>query len=184
MRDAELAQNAILLQPGVVNTSVYFVMSGEFVVSLDPTSDGIIAMLNPCDAIGEISFLDHKPPSTYVVATTDATVLICPEALMWHTLRRRPGFALNMLELLPCTTADESMDRLNAVRRHIEQSPFELPDGQSIRCSVSVGVATWQLGQDLNALISLADTALYQAKHDGRNQVSLAPSEGSHLADL
>jgi diguanylate cyclase (GGDEF)-like protein len=67
---------------------------------------------------------------------------------------------------------------------HIEQTPFELPDGQRIRCSVSVGVATWQRGQDLDALVRLADDALYRAKHDGRNQVSLAPSEGSHLADL
>jgi diguanylate cyclase (GGDEF)-like protein len=291
-----LAKNAVLLQPGVVNTSVYFVMSGEFVVSCDPASNDVIAMLTPCDAIGEISFLDHKPPSTYVVATADASVLVCPESLMWHMLRRRPGFALNMLELLverfrdtsdklkdglararhfqkrseidaltgiynrswcnevfphqidlcerlnqpvnlamldmdhfkrvndeyghpagdavlrqaatlireqlratdliarfggeefivmlPCTTTDESLDRLNAVRRHIEQTPFDLPDGQSIRCTVSIGVATWQLGQDLNALVSLADNALYQAKHKGRNQVSWGPCEGSQLAGL
>jgi diguanylate cyclase (GGDEF)-like protein len=281
-----LPENAILLQPGVVNTSIYFVISGEFVVTHDPTAIDVVAKLIPCDCIGEISFLDHKPPSTYVMATVTSKVLVCPEELMWQMLKRRTDFPFNMLELLverfrdtsdqlkvglarvqyfqkrsevdaltgiynrnwctevfprqidlcerlvqpvslamldmdqfkrvndqyghpagdavlrqaatfirdqlratdliaryggeefivmlPGTPSHEAMDKLGAVREHIQKTPFQLPDGQSIHCTVSIGVVAWRSGLDLNTLIRLADEALYRAKHQGRNQVTLA----------
>jgi diguanylate cyclase (GGDEF)-like protein len=46
-------------------------------------------------------------------------------------------------------------------------------DGVSVR--VSVGVAAWQEGMDLAALIAAADAALYQAKEGGRDRVAVAP---------
>mgnify|MGYP001374550834 CR=1 FL=1 len=41
--------------------------------------------------------------------------------------------------------------------------------------TVSAGIAVSEAGEDFSSLLNRADAALYQAKHDGRNQVRLAP---------
>ena len=37
--------------------------------------------------------------------------------------------------------------------------------------TVSIGVTEYQAGDDLDAIVKRADTLLYKAKHEGRNQV-------------
>jgi diguanylate cyclase (GGDEF)-like protein len=45
--------------------------------------------------------------------------------------------------------------------------------------TVSIGVAQWDGRQSPEQLIGVADGALYQAKHQGRNQVVTAPPAAS-----
>lgn len=40
--------------------------------------------------------------------------------------------------------------------------------------TISVGVKLWRPGEDVDAMLMAADTALYRAKHEGRNRVCLA----------
>ena len=40
--------------------------------------------------------------------------------------------------------------------------------------TVSVGLATWQPGEDGGALLRRADAALHRAKHSGRDRVEVA----------
>jgi diguanylate cyclase len=44
------------------------------------------------------------------------------------------------------------------------------------RITMSVGVAQYYAGEDIEGLIERADAALYTAKHNGRNQVAAAPT--------
>jgi diguanylate cyclase (GGDEF)-like protein len=68
------------------------------------------------------------------------------------------------------------------IRAHVEASAF--PTGvrgvaQSIRCTVSIGVATLSGGSGgPEALLAAADAALYRAKAKGRNQVEVQPAPG------
>ena len=64
----------------------------------------------------------------------------------------------------------------------MDQRPFLLPDTQeSIRVTVSIGVAVCcfdclnrnSASDNAQALLKLADTALYDSKGAGRNQVTL-----------
>jgi diguanylate cyclase (GGDEF)-like protein len=45
--------------------------------------------------------------------------------------------------------------------------------------TVSIGIAQWDGRQSPEQLIGVADGALYQAKHEGRNQVVTAPPAAS-----
>ena len=67
--------------------------------------------------------------------------------------------------------AAELAERL---RSGIEANAFDLGSGQALRVTESIGVATRQPGEDMEALIRRADEALYAAKNNGRNQVCLA----------
>ena len=52
---------------------------------------------------------------------------------------------------------------------------FELPDGDQVGMSASIGVAAYgDHNGTANELLEAADSALYQAKHHGRNRVELA----------
>jgi diguanylate cyclase (GGDEF)-like protein len=58
-----------------------------------------------------------------------------------------------------------------------ESVQAELPggNGESFRCTASFGLACWQPGEAIDALLRRADAAVYAAKHAGRNQVRVAP---------
>jgi predicted signal transduction protein with EAL and GGDEF domain len=56
------------------------------------------------------------------------------------------------------------------LRKAVVQQPFELPDGQRLNVSCSIGFAPYPLGQGgWQAAVDLADQALYRAKARGRN---------------
>lgn len=78
-----------------------------------------------------------------------------------------------LVGLAGCNLQDAQMIA-ERTRRQIEQTPFSLDGGESIRLSASIGVAGMQEGpEDLGALIRYSDEAVYAAKDTGRNCVAL-----------
>ena len=74
------------------------------------------------------------------------------------------------LLVLPGTGREGALAVAQRVRAATEAAAFPgLPPGR--RVTVSVGVATYARGEELQALLARADKALYQAKAAGRNQV-------------
>lgn len=64
-----------------------------------------------------------------------------------------------------------------AIAERIRAAQAESPitwQGRPLAVTVSGGVAAWQRGESLEALIHRADAALYAAKHGGRDQVRAA----------
>lgn len=76
--------------------------------------------------------------------------------------------------ILPETTYNGARAASERVRTAIaEMIVPELEEQQGI--TVSIGVAAYQPGDDIDETINNADKALYQAKSHGRNQVCMAP---------
>jgi diguanylate cyclase len=71
----------------------------------------------------------------------------------------------------------QAMETAEKVRDAIETTKLTL-DRETVRVTVSVGVAEVAEGESIESLGGRADAALYQAKQKGRNQVCLAPSRG------
>lgn len=76
------------------------------------------------------------------------------------------------LLVLPGAGPSEVQQILERVRQCVCGSPIEYA-GQTVEVTVSVGGAT-RCGESVDALIRVADGALYQAKGRGRNQVVMA----------
>lgn len=79
------------------------------------------------------------------------------------------------LVVLPDTDATGARVLAEKLRAAVEQTGFTARDGRAIPLTISVGFHTllpeWLNEADLDALISSADQALYQAKQKGRNRV-------------
>lgn len=77
--------------------------------------------------------------------------------------------------LLPGTSIEEAAALAEAVRRLVPAAA--LPEVYPpLEVHVSVGVACLRPGDDTQALLAAADTALYRAKHTGRDRVCVAPA--------
>ena len=76
--------------------------------------------------------------------------------------------------LMPQTGKDTALRVAERIRRALEARGVNVDIGR-IEVTVSAGVATYGAdGEDWDALLSAADTALYEAKNHGRNQVAAA----------
>lgn len=74
--------------------------------------------------------------------------------------------------ILPRNDATIAVRIANRMRQEIERFDWSsLSPGLAV--TISVGCAQWQSTMSIETLIAAADQALYQAKHQGRNQVCL-----------
>lgn len=77
--------------------------------------------------------------------------------------------------LLPETSEVEAAEVAERLRVSIESTEVPIESGVPIRITVSIGVASLRSKDDnLDLLLSKADGALYDAKHQGRNRVCVA----------
>jgi diguanylate cyclase (GGDEF)-like protein len=78
--------------------------------------------------------------------------------------------------ILPHTSADKAAAIAESIRHAVEAAAIEHSSSSVMDClTISIGSATIIPNQSTSAetLIALADKALYQSKHSGRNQVTL-----------
>jgi diguanylate cyclase (GGDEF)-like protein len=70
-------------------------------------------------------------------------------------------------------SADDLMERLNALRDRIASTPI-ISTGLAVRVTISAGIAVAQSSEGFDQLYSAADHALYSAKAAERNRITLA----------
>jgi len=75
--------------------------------------------------------------------------------------------------LLPETDINGVRNVAEKIRRAVEESKMELPDGVELKYTVSLGITEADFEKDRNVekVIGRADEALYDAKESGRNRV-------------
>ena len=76
--------------------------------------------------------------------------------------------------LLPGVDLSSAKGIADRICASVARQPFALSSGLTLPASVSIGVACWNQQERLHALLHAADSALYQAKRQGRNQVIAA----------
>ncbi|HEX6089479.1 MAG TPA: GGDEF domain-containing protein [Gemmatimonadales bacterium] len=102
--------------------------------------------------------------------------------LIRHSLRRSDLVARyggeEFVVVLPVTTAEQAIDKMEAIREAVAQLPIRLPKQQTTALlTMSAGVAVFpEDGVTADELLDCADDRLFQAKQAGRNRVVGPPS--------
>lgn len=72
--------------------AIYIVIEGRLKVIIGSNADPI-ATLGVGELVGELSFLDSRPPNATVTAATDTVVMALPRLLLQSKLKKDPAFS-------------------------------------------------------------------------------------------
>lgn len=79
--------------------------------------------------------------------------------------------------ILPETTAEKAHEAADRLRAIVAETDIPVDEGAPLRVTVSIGIATLSdKSTNIDRLLRLADGALYEAKHGGRNRVCVSRS--------
>jgi diguanylate cyclase (GGDEF)-like protein len=96
----DIAEGDVLLSPQRENRCVYVVLSGRLSVHVGALDAPKIADLIPGSCAGEMSLIEDKDPSAFVVAVEDSHLMVISHHLLWQIVDRSHTFAKNLLIVL------------------------------------------------------------------------------------
>jgi len=119
-RRLRVPAGAVLIEQGVPVETLYIVLQGELqVTQRDATR--VIARLSAGEVVGEMSFIDARPPSATVSAATDSVVYAISKARLQHELETNAPFAARFYKAVATFLSDRVRQTLGS-----EPNPDEL----------------------------------------------------------
>ena len=95
-----LSPGDVLIEAGAVNRHLYLLLSGQLSIRLASPQSEPVLTLEVGQSVGELSLVDHKPASAFVVAESESRVLVVDEELVWIITNSSHGVASNLLFML------------------------------------------------------------------------------------
>ena len=96
----QVPAGAILLAPGQGNDSIHLLITGRLRIHLDRADSADYIPIEEGGCFGELSIIDGRSVSAYVVADRPSSVLTIHESVFWERLIPHPGVARNLLRVL------------------------------------------------------------------------------------
>jgi diguanylate cyclase (GGDEF)-like protein len=92
-----LGAGEVLIVAGQDNRTVYFLIEGHVRIHLTSIRNQPTAILGPGESVGEMSVIDHKPASAFVVAAEPVRLLAMEEEILWSLVHSSHAAASNLL---------------------------------------------------------------------------------------
>ncbi|PIQ50494.1 MAG: GGDEF domain-containing protein [Comamonadaceae bacterium CG12_big_fil_rev_8_21_14_0_65_59_15] len=105
----------VLLDPDRVNHDIYVILDGELLVCLEPLMPQPLVRLRVGDCVGELSIIDARVPSAYVVAAVKTRLLTIAKPVLWQMLANQPVMALNLLHVLSQRIRENNVVLLSSI---------------------------------------------------------------------
>ncbi len=137
----------VLIDEGKRIDALYILLDGELSVSTAATNDREIACLSNGEVVGEMSFIDTRPPSATVTAKSNALVLAIPRNELTSKLRQDTGFASRFYRALAIFLS-------NRLRATVNQLSYGTDE------TVTVDLPDAELGPEAKDSVALAQTRL------------------------
>ena len=96
----DVAAGEILLVPGQANDAIHLLVSGRLRIHLDHADSADYIPIEEGGCFGELSIIDGRPVSAYVVADQPSRIVTVSEKVVWDRLVTHPGVARNLLKVL------------------------------------------------------------------------------------
>lgn len=133
-----LADGETLLTPGQQNNAIHVLLDGQLHIHLNAADAPDFITIEPGGCIGELSIIDGKPVSAYVLAAGECTVMLIHEQAFWDELIPLPGVARNLLRVLSnrMRLNNELIIKRMADRLKLEMLERELATASRIQASM------------------------------------------------
>lgn len=96
----DLETGETLLSPGSKNENVYVVLSGELNVHVGAPDTPALATMEVGACVGEMSIIEDRDPSAYVIAAEPTHLLIIHKDVLWSLVDASHEFSKNLLVVL------------------------------------------------------------------------------------
>ncbi len=97
-RDIETGE--LLLSPGTRNEHVFVVLSGKLNVHVGSPDASILATVEVGACAGEMSIIEDRDPSAYVIAAEPTHLLVIHQTILWKMVNASHEFSKNLLVVL------------------------------------------------------------------------------------
>ncbi|MEM9402933.1 MAG: GGDEF domain-containing protein [Pseudomonadota bacterium] len=96
----DLSSGEQLLSPGHSNEHVYVVLAGSLRVHVGSPNTEPLAIMEPGACVGEMSIIESRDPSAYVIAAERTHVLVIHQKILWEMVDASHAFAKNLLVVM------------------------------------------------------------------------------------
>jgi len=96
----DLAAGEVLLSPGEKNENVFVVLSGSLNVHVGSLETPVLATMETGACVGEMSIIEDRDPSAYVIGSEDTHMLVIHQSVLWEMVDASHEFAKNLLIVL------------------------------------------------------------------------------------
>lgn len=96
----DVTPGELLLSPGIRNESVFVVLSGSLHVHVGSLKAPVLAKMEAGACVGEMSIIEDRDPSAFVIAAEDSHLLVIHQTTLWDMVHASHEFAKNLLVVL------------------------------------------------------------------------------------
>lgn len=96
----ELNAGEILIAPEKENKHIFCLLSGRLDVHLGSAVKPPYTSIEPGECVGEMSIIEQKEPSAYVIASEESRLLMIPQDILWAMVNASHAIARNLLHIL------------------------------------------------------------------------------------
>ncbi len=96
----DLEEGEMLLSPGARNEHVFIVLSGSVNVHVGSPDAPILATMEVGACVGEMSIIEDRDPSAYVLGAEATHLLVIHQSVLWEMVDASHAFAKNLLIVL------------------------------------------------------------------------------------
>lgn len=96
----DIAAGELLLSPGARNEYVFIVLSGSLNIHVGSPDTPMLATMEAGACVGEMSIIEDRDPSAYVIGAEDTHMLVIHQSVLWEMVDASHEFAKNLLVVL------------------------------------------------------------------------------------
>lgn len=121
----ELHSGDLLIEKGQIINSLYIVLSGELTIYSDNTLQNIVAKLGSGEVVGEMSFLESRPPSVSVLVTQSVEIFKISRERIDMRMAANPDFKASFYYSLALFLS-------NRLRKTTDQLGYGTPEEEDL----------------------------------------------------
>ncbi len=127
-----------IIIPGCVNHSLYIIVTGRLGVRLDNPDSPVSFPILPGECIGEMSIIENRLTSAWVIAEEPCELIVVPEELFWDQIVPDPVMMRNLLQMLTTRMRRSNQVLMDAREQQLryEQMQKELDTAGKIQANI------------------------------------------------